>query len=189
MRSATRRKVSSPAVRIPWSWAGGGDDGPLGVVLGRLDAIERALVIKAEPVGVQQDRLQLVEAVGLGGQTDPVALHGLDEGVDDLVVERAHPTALERGVEVVLEERVEVPQRLRAEVALAGPPFFDVVAEPHHAVFADALGLALALRPVPLCPVDLCEPLDRLLLGGEAGLLGLPAGRAAVADLVLVGAL
>ncbi|MFJ2779773.1 hypothetical protein [Kitasatospora sp. NPDC087315] len=73
-----------------------------------LDAVERALVVEAEPVGVEEDRLQFVEGVGLGSEADAVALHGLDEGLDDLVVEGAHPATAEGGVEVVFEKRVEV---------------------------------------------------------------------------------
>ncbi|MGW4628088.1 hypothetical protein [Streptomyces rubiginosohelvolus] len=55
-------------------------------------------------MGVQQDRLEFAAGVGLGGQTDAVALHGLYEGFDDLVVEGAHPAALKSGEEVADEQ-------------------------------------------------------------------------------------
>jgi hypothetical protein len=78
------------------------------VVLRGFDAFHRVVVVEAEPVCVEKDRLQLVESVGLRCQPCAVALHGLDKGVNDLVVEAARPAALERGQEVVCEERVEV---------------------------------------------------------------------------------
>ncbi|MFJ6140665.1 hypothetical protein [Kitasatospora sp. NPDC092286] len=90
--------VAGGAYRLELGW--GGYDGALRVVLGRLDAVERVLVVEAEEVGVEEDRLQLVEGVGLGSEADAVALHGLDEGLDDLVVEGAYPAAAEGGVEV-----------------------------------------------------------------------------------------
>lgn len=103
MRSATRRNTSSPHGTYAVELSGGWDDGALGVILRGLDAVERVVVVEAEPVGVQQDRFEFVEGVGLSGQADAVALHGLDEDFDDLVVEGAHPAALESRVEVVDE--------------------------------------------------------------------------------------
>lgn len=76
-----------------------------------------------------------------------------------------------------------------AEVALAGLPLGGVLLEPHRAILLDALGFVLVLWAVLPGLVDLGEAGLRLLLGGEAGFLGLPSGRVAVADLVIVRAL
>ncbi|MFJ9843532.1 LamG domain-containing protein [Kitasatospora sp. NPDC101155] len=89
----------------------GRDDRALRGVLERGASVERVLRVEAEAVGVEQDRLLLVESVGLGGQADAVALHGPDEAVDDLVAEGGHPPTAERRAEVLFQQGVEVPPR------------------------------------------------------------------------------
>ncbi|MFD9783399.1 hypothetical protein ACFWYX_05500 [[Kitasatospora] papulosa] len=82
----------------------GRDDCAGRIVLRRLDAGEWALCVEAELMRIQEYRPQLVEGVGLSGQTRVRFLHGPDEAIDHLVVEAVHPSAAERRQDVVLQE-------------------------------------------------------------------------------------
>ncbi|MFH8618656.1 hypothetical protein ACH4E8_26830 [Streptomyces sp. NPDC017979] len=87
---------------------------------------------------------QLVERVGLGGEAGSVPFHGADEAVHDLVVEGVHVAAAQGRVEVVLQQRLDLPARCvaipdRVGVGAARPSglgVFAVLEEAAHAVWA-----------------------------------------------------
>ncbi|MEU8733215.1 hypothetical protein AB0C68_28020 [Streptomyces tendae] len=84
-----------------------------------------------------------VEAIGLRGQADAAAFQGLEEALDDLVVEGVHPPAAQQRQQMDVQQRLQVHHRRRPQVPLSGLPLGGIRLEPHRSVLRDPARLRL----------------------------------------------
>ncbi|MEK8146400.1 hypothetical protein NKH18_49375 [Streptomyces sp. M10(2022)] len=74
---------------------------------------------------VKENRLQLVIRIGLSRKAGTIALHGLDEPIHDLVIERIHSATAQHRKNVMLQQGIHVAYRRRGQISLT--PFHSAV--------------------------------------------------------------